>query len=70
MNESPGWIIAIPLLAMLAPLVLYKVYLLYAGRGTRGSHTNFAPTTSVDTLEIRVRDDWAREDRRRVSTAR
>jgi hypothetical protein len=69
MNESPGWIIVIPLLAMLAPLALYKVYLLYAGRSTRGNHTNFAPTTSVDSLEIRLRDDWAREDRLRVSAA-
>jgi hypothetical protein len=69
MNESPGWIIVIPLLAAGAPLLLYRLYLLYAGRRTRGSHTNFAPTTAVGALEIRVRDDWAHEDRRRVSAA-
>ncbi|GAA1958764.1 hypothetical protein [Amycolatopsis minnesotensis] len=44
------WIICGPLFFVAGALTLYKLYLAYAGRSTRGKHTNYCPETSVKAL--------------------
>ncbi len=49
-DRAAIWIICGPLFFMAGALALYKLYLAYAGRSTRGKHTNYCPETSVKAL--------------------
>jgi len=62
MDRTEAWIVVVPLFAIAAVFAAYKLYLAYAGRSTRGTHTNFDPAMSVEKLAKRVEKDWARED--------
>ncbi|GAA1940043.1 hypothetical protein [Amycolatopsis minnesotensis] len=42
--------VAGPLFFLAGAMALYKLYLAYAGRSTRGKHTNYCPETSVKAL--------------------
>lgn len=45
-----AWMVAGPLFVLAGAMAVYKLYLAYAGRSTRGKHTNYCPETSVKAL--------------------